>query len=334
MSLRAELSSFLFVPFALACLLFLPAAAAAATPDPDQDQKAAATGLEFRFEHSAYGVPALQTEAIESESLSKLSIRLYGAYSYIGAADVNEGSDGLFELFALYEALGFGTTEGGYNPVHGGYNFGGDLIYQISPRIGIGIGAGYMKYSRSSLMSVTADTLSLTLSGTPMLSAVPIRLGVFLNFPVAPRLDMIVNAGGAYYAGLKFEAGERIEADGDWQAMSLTGSRSSLANLGVQGGIGFEYRISPKIGFFVEAEGRYARFKNFDSVTSAYESSDGASGSETGKLYIDTYSYPDGTYSEFYVNTTPPVDTEYETFREPKFDLSGFSLQAGFRFRF
>jgi hypothetical protein len=40
------------------------------------------------------------------------------------------------------------------------------------------------------------------------------------------------------------------------------------------------------------------------------------------------------TISMFTVEETPPVDDVDTTFREPKFDLSGFSLQAGFRIRF
>jgi hypothetical protein len=319
---------------AAAGLLAWPALLSAATPQTGPTGAKTAPGLEYRFENNVYAIHAAQAEPAGSTGLSKLSVRLYGAYSSVAAGDVNDGADGLFELLKLYEALDYGTTEGGYRPVHGGYDFGGDLIYQISPRIGIGLGAGYMKYSRGSLMTLTADTLSLTLSGTPTLSAVPIRLGVYLNFPVARRLDLTVNAGGSWYAGLKFKAAERLEADGDWDNMSITGSRSSLSDLGVQGGVGLEYRFSPRLGFFVEAEGRYARLKNFDSVTSAYEASDGSSDTGTGKLYIDTYSNSGFVYSEFIVDTTPPVDTEYDTFREPKFDLSGFSLRAGFRIRF
>lgn len=333
MYLRIRNSVPLFFAIAVGCLLVVPGLMAA-TPGSGEGSKAAAPRFDFRYENDAYAIPAPQTEQAASKSLSRLSIRLYGAYSDISAADVNDGSDGLFELLALYGSLGLGTTSGGYNPVHWGYNVGGDLIYQISPRFGIGVGAGYVKYSRSSLMSITTETVTLTLSATPALSAVPIRLGVFLNFPIMRRLDLTVNAGGSYYAGLKFKGTERVESGTDWQNMSVSGSRSSLDNLGFQGSLGFEYKFSPKMGVFVEAEACYARFKNLDSVTATSDSSSGGSSSDTGKLYIAKYTSTDGTYSTFVVEATPPVDTADTTYREPKFDLSGIRLQAGFRIRF
>jgi hypothetical protein len=121
----------------------------------------------------------------------------------------------------------------------------------------------------------------------------------------------------------------------DWMEMSVSGSRSSLsANLGFQGSLGLEYKFSPKMGFFVEAMGRYAKLKNFASVTARNEDSGSASETTVGKLYIADYTFVDGSYSLFTIEETPPVDDPPTvTYREPKIDLSGFSLQAGIRIR-
>ena len=268
---------------------------------------------------------------------SPLALRLYGGFSRLAAGDVNEGCDGYFELLELYAPLVDGTTSGGHSPVHAGYNFGADFIFQLSPNIGVGIGAGYLQSSKSSLMTLSATEGEITLTGTPKLSAMPIRLAVFLTVPLGGKLSLTADAGAAYYAGLKFEAEQRLEftAD-DWQEMSLSASRSSLSdNLGFQGSLGLEYKFSSKMGFFVEAVGRYARFKNFDTAASASEDSGGGTDSDEGKIYLATITLSGiGTFSAFTISETVPLPDPDITYREPKIDLSGFSLQTGIRIRF
>ncbi|MBE3124978.1 MAG: hypothetical protein IMZ54_07555 [Acidobacteria bacterium] len=271
---------------------------------------------------------------------SALSLRLYGGFSRLAAGDLNEGLDGYFELLELYEAMVAGSvTSGGYSPLHAGYNFGADLVFQLSPMIGVGIGAGYLQSSKSSLMTfsmISIDGGAFTLTGTQKISAMPIRLAVFFTLPLSGKLSLTADAGGTYYAALKLDAGQRLEftAD-DWQEMSLSASRSSLTdNLGFQGSLGFEYKISHKMGFFIEAVGRYARFKNFDRATWTSEDSGGVPETDEGKIYLETNTDTDlGSWSWFIVSAVPPISNAYNTYREPKIDLSGFSLQAGIRIR-
>jgi opacity protein-like surface antigen len=324
-----------FLAAAVACLLTWPQAMGAATPD--DGAQAARPGLDFRFDKDVFGVPGAQTPAGTGtpQKFSRLAIRLYGAYSWVKAGDINDGSDGFFELLEAYAALGLGTVTDGYDPVHGGYNFGADVVFQLSPMFGIGLGVGYQRNSSDPGMTLTAADAEITLSGKPTLSAMPIRLGIFLTFPLGGKLSLTGDAGAAYYAGLKFDATQRIEFSfGDWMSQSVSGSRSSFANLGFQGSLGVEYRLSPTMGFFVEAVGRYARFKNFDTVTGITEDNVNGPDTSVGKLYIATYTSPDLTYSVFSIEETPPVDEPDVTFREPKIDLSGFSLQTGIRIRF
>lgn len=79
-------------------------------------------------------------------------------------------------MLKLYAADGGFATTGGYKPMHGGYDFGGDVIYQIAPWIGIGAGAGCLRSPRSSTMTTMVGTESLIVTGKPVVSAVPVRL--------------------------------------------------------------------------------------------------------------------------------------------------------------
>jgi hypothetical protein len=289
----------------------------------------------IHYEAEAAVPPAVQAAGATAKSFSRLAVRLYGGWSYLMAGDINDGSDYYFELVELYVAAGFGTSTGGYSPLHGGYNFGGDIIFQLSPNIGVGIGAGYLRSSKNSLMTLTEEEDTVTLTAAPTISAVPIRLGVFLTFPVTKKINLTADVGGAYYAGLKFDAWQRVAfATEEWYQNSLSASKSG--NLGFQGSLGFEYMFSPKMGFFVEAVGRYAKFNNFASATGTNtDSTGGTPETTTGKIYIVTYTDTEGTYSGFTIEDTTPVDNPpYVTYREPKFDLSGFSVQAGIKIRF
>lgn len=318
------LIGFLFV----AWLVAAPAAAAAAdVPDKDAAKaKAAVKPLTFLGLNE-------DEDADAPAAFSKLSVKLYGGYSYVRAADVNDGSDYFFELVEAYVADGLGTATGGYDPLHGGYNFGADLIYQLSPSVGIGLGFGYMRNSSDSLATLSAkgDTVDITATGT--LTAMPIRFGVFFSFPISGKLSLTANAGAAYYLGLKFDGTQGLEfaADG-WSRLTLEARQRNGADIGFHGSLGFEYKLSPKLGFFVEAVGRYAKFKNFETVTGISEYSGGIPDTTEGKLYLATEDI-DGTPVTAFtiVETGDIVDP---TFREPKFDLSGFSLQTGIRIRF
>jgi len=209
------------------------------------------------------------------------------------------------------------------------------VIYQITPRLGVGVGAGYLRGSRTSRMSISEGTTTLlTVSGGPTLSAVPLRLGLFYNTPLSGKLDLVAGLGGDYYAAFKFESVTRLEySPTEWNLMTYRGSSSS--NLGFRGSLGLEYKLSPTMGVFVEAVGRYARFGNFDSITVAAETEAGPGEPVEAKLYLMTATFMGEKITIFQpLQTAPPPDTAETSFIQPKFDLSGFSLQAGVRIRF
>jgi len=263
----------------------------------------------------------------------KFSLRVHGGYSYLQAADANTGSGGWFDIYEhLEEGL---TTEGAYSPFHGGHDFGADLILQFSPRFGVGIGVGYLQSSKTSRMTISGIDVSFLMIKTPKLSAMPIRLGVFATWPLGGKWNFTANAGAAYYAAVKFSDPVRLEdgSAGEWSEQSITAKMNRLGNIGFQGGLGLEYAVTPRMFLFVEAQGRYASFKNFDAATSASENSSGHTSEDVGKIYLVTAPLPEGTLTAFFVSEIEAAPPGF-TFRKPKFDFSGFSLQAGFRIGF
>jgi hypothetical protein len=306
----------------------LAAAAASAAEGPERPK------IDFIYPKGFEGISlAIQDAPTPAAKASKLSVKLYGGYSHVLAGDVNEGSDYYFEILDYYQAEGYGTITGSYKPLHGGYNFGGDIIYQLSPKLGLGLGFGYMRNSSSSVGTWdSGEGDSVTLTAVSTLTAMPVRLGLFFTTPLSNKLNLTADAGAAYYAGLKLEATQGLEfSSTDWMDMTVEGSQRSGIDIGFHGSLGVEYMLSPKLGFFFEAVGRYAKFNNFELVTGTTEGSGGGPDTTEGKLYI--YSDTSGTTEISGFTIVETGDTPDHDLWEPKIDLSGFSLQIGIRIR-
>ena len=269
----------------------------------------------------------------------KIDLRIHGGFSRLGAGDVNTGSGGLFEFYKLFAEYGDYVSEGGYEPLHGGYDVGADAVFPLGKRFGVGLGVGFLRSAGEAAMTLTPpDSDALVVDGGSILSAIPIRLGLFYSLPLVGKLHLTANAGGAFYAGLRFKDRFHVEAGSIFSTQEITGTRTSLAkNLGFQGGLGLEYNVSEKMGVFVEFQGRYARFKNFGSVSVYLASAEGGSDTQEGRLYLRSQTLsadpPIAFNSWIFTDTPPTPDPPDLVFREPKFDLSGFCLQAGVRIR-
>jgi hypothetical protein len=193
-----------------------------------------------------------------------------------------------------------------------------------------------MRFTESSDLTLLFESASVDLSTTPTLSAVPIRLGLFVTLPLGKRLDLTAGAGVTAYAELKLEEKRHLKYVNDhWEDTSLSaGRKAPLDNIGYHGSLGIELKIFPNTGFFVEVVGQYARFGNFKTVAVSEKDDRGEVAKGEGRIYLAMYRYPDGEFSYFTVEESAPVsDSPYLAYKEPKIDLGGFGLQAGFRIR-
>lgn len=267
----------------------------------------------------------------------KIDLRIHGGYSRLAAADVNAGSGGMFEFYKLIAEYGEYGYEGGYKPLHGGYDVGFDFVFLLSPRFGIGIGAGYLRCAGTGDLTLTMETAELGFESKSALSALPVRLGLYYALPLGGRLSLTANAGAVLYVGRMFNDHFRFEQDIYWGAQDIDADSVGFSDLGFQGGLGVDYRISPTMGFFIEAQGRYAKFKNFGEAAITAASYEAGSQTREGKIYLRSQNLatdPPAVFNTFVVESTPPApDPPDILIREPEFDFSGFCLQAGVRIR-
>jgi hypothetical protein len=278
----------------------------------------------------------------------KVSLKIQGGWAYISGGDVIHGTQAFFDWGELYFAPpSGGRIEGGYTPLHRGYEVGGDLIFELTRTVGIAIGAGYLQMSRALWDSQIEIHYSpeifnyYQITEVTELKAIPIRLGLFLALPISKKLDITANAGLSWYLQARYHADwyvgliPPISLDMDpYQKISTTAKQKKFP-LGFQGSVGIEYKLLPRIGLFVEARGRYARFRGLEGTSTSEPGEWGGllpSFSENGKLYYESVPMLPDAPRIIMVQSLPPSGPGGEA-RMASVDFSGVNLQAGIRVR-
>jgi len=259
----------------------------------------------------------------------RLGFKLYGGWGTLDGGDLNSGSEGIWSALKalLLEAPGV-TAAGEFAPVHSGVDVGGDLLLEFSRSFGISLGAGYVRSSRTSLMSFSGDLSPhsrATNNADVRADAVRLSLQARYVLPTTSGLSVVFHAGpDLYLAGIRSRVFLVLDGSEYW----IVDSQADGMGLGLQGGVGLEYDLNSHLGFFLEAVGRYADFAGFDG-----KSTMGLFGTEsftsTGTLYYWDYVSSIQNNAEILCYSASPNNPNYKNVREAKIDFSGISLRLG-----
>ncbi len=260
----------------------------------------------------------------------KLSIRLQGGGAYISGGDINPGNRTWFpppiEGWVQY---------GSYQALRSGCEVGADIIFELNPRFGVGIGAGYIGFSGYSSMSLEPELPSINstfYTAWPRLSAFPIRTGLYLTLPWKSRLNLIANLGLSYYFSPRYSDEFYYESFPSSNSdLITTRARYKKTPIGFQGEFGVEYKVSRNLFPYLEARARYARFRGWQG-TSVLELGSESPLTEEGKLYYEVVPILTRAPRLLMVQSSPPDGPDGEP-RQAEIDFSGFSLQLGIRIR-
>jgi hypothetical protein len=272
--------------------------------------------------HAAAAILALLVLIPITARAAGLTIRLYSGVNYLQGGDLNGGLQGWTDYWkGSYRQSGYPNQAGSFNPVHLGFLGGGDLIFQLSPRFGIGLGAEYFEASKSSTLTFqsTSSNLTWTIAGKP--SAVPVKASLFYFVPLGKNVTLSIHGGAGYYW-----AQTRLESNTVSAAPVIEYLiDAKAAGVGFHGGFGLEWKLFPKVNFLVEAVGRYASLTGFEGETTIV-----GSGSWKGKLYYweATNSYL-ARYAYIDLLGGPPSGAAILSLREAKIDFSGICLRGG-----
>jgi hypothetical protein len=264
----------------------------------------------------------------------KLSLRLQGAGTYILGGDVNRGTKAFF-----YSGT-WVVQSGGYQGVHYGYEFGGDLIFALTPRLGFGIGGGLMQISHHSYMSISPNEPSLSSMlyfAEPRLSAIPIRAGLYLTWPWRGKFNILTDFGLSCYFRARYSE-EQISQSFIGGSLSLytlinTQAENKTIPIGFHAGISLEYELGRNLWLYLGARGRYARFQGWEGTSIVESNYDPpVSELEQGILYYEVVPMLYNEPRLIMVQSSPP-DGPGGKPRQAAIDFSGVSLQLGIRIR-
>jgi len=269
----------------------------------------------------------------------KITVRLEGGWNTFAGGDVEKGIGGLFDnAVAVISAYDVPIMRNKRESSRAGLEAGMDLIYSLTPRFGIGIGAAKVKAGKDShfAFQYSSEEYADDLRLWPEIKVFTFRTGLFYTFPFAGRLAISVRGGPAIYfakysCSIGLNAGSSIPELVDLGFTDMGYFQKGQARqIGFEGGIGFEFNPNPFVAFFVEAQGRYAKIGGFEGEeeTGYYQDAFYQRSVRKGPVYFgDEDTYP-------CLDIIPEASGVPSRARKANLDFSGVSFFAGLKLRF
>jgi hypothetical protein len=168
----------------------------------------------------------------------------------------------------------------------------------------------------------------------PELEIIPIKAGLYFLIPLGGRSYFTLDAGAGWYLVDYHWYWKGEDGSGYWAEMN---QEASAQDIGYHAGLGFEIGLGPHIAFLLEGRARFAEIDGFEG-TLEYKDSFGDSDLDEGKLYYWREKIFSEKFTFVLINESDsPSFTGLSTaefVREAVVDLTGVSLQAGFKIKF
>lgn len=287
-----------------------------AAPKPEASKPRPATPPPVRT------APAAQAPVSVYSPEAKFGLALLGGVGYVLGGDLNAAAKGTADLFGANLGV---TGTPAVSPAHMGYVFGGEFLVPLADRISLGVGLDYLESQKESIVLYAKGNKRNAVITHPEMHAYPARAFVLYS----PLQSFYIKLGLEYYfAGISYS----YHTEQGGYIKDVTGTATGNG-LGAFAGFGLEWNIVSSVAFVVEATGHYAPVSGLTG-TGTTTDSDGVNLVETGKLYYFEIQNPSGSFPQTVVRSKLPSEAGVFNAREAEVDFSGFSLKAGFKFRF
>jgi hypothetical protein len=262
----------------------------------------------------------------------KITLKIQGGWNMFSGGDIKRGIDGMYDngVAAMSDA-GVSIVENDRYSTRGGTEVGGDLIYAITPRFGIGIGlAGARAWKESHLLFNQEPLEAGVFRSRPNVKVSALRAGLFYSLPFAGFLAVSVRGGPAYYSAeynCVLGCGSGFVRDG----LSHTGyfQKAKAKQWGFEGGLGLELNANRFVAIFIEVQGRSAKFRDLegDEAATFFQAGQYRQSAASGPVYIvDTAPSPQ-------LDIIPSAEAVPGNARKATLDFSGITYLAGLKFR-
>ena len=265
----------------------------------------------------------------------KFSLKMHGGWTSVAGGDVNAGNRSFFE----WRNAAWPVLDGRYKPVHNGLDLGGDLLLELDRGIGVSVGLGYLRVHKRRAIGVSDPDTGWYggIEAEPELNAIPVRLGLFVNYPLRNKVSFTANVGVSCYLRARYDD-HFGENDFNYLGM-LTGffacttrTEKKGGSLGIDWSVGLEYEMVRNIFLCLDGQARYAKIRGFEGTSELNSMTWGSPILQEGKLYYETVPALVGSPRLIMVQNAPPDGPDGEP-RQAVINFSGVSLQVGIRIR-
>jgi len=270
--------------------------------------------------------------AVSFGTSQSLKLKLSGGLSYASGGDLAKGIQGETEYLGADYSL-----SGEFRAPYLGIDFEAELIYYFGPKFGIGLGAGYFRHAKESVVNYSIDLVGVKEILRPEFRVIPLTANLHYLVALSPNFSLDLTAGAGFYlATLDWDHRMDMEIMGYQGNFEYT-FKSIKGTVGFQAGLGLEMKITSKVAFVWTVWGRYASIQEFKGDWSDKAGGELWSYEDSGNAgYAWTYDliYNDKTYTRVVFDTNEPAGSNFSNVRQAKLSLTGMATTVGLKFGF
>jgi hypothetical protein len=261
----------------------------------------------------------------------KITLKLEGGWNIFDGGNIKTGTEGMYDNGVAYiSTLDLSNLRNMKESNRGGLEVGGDLIYAINPRFGIGIGMARTSAWKESHFLYDYSPFPGSFQARPRVNVTALRAGLFYSWPFAEILALSVRGGPALYsAKYTYSLGCSCGFLRNDLVHRSYSQEASAKQVGFEGGLGLELTPNPYVAIFVEVQGRYAKIRDFegDEAATFYQDGQYRESASSGPVYfIDSAPYPA-------LDIIPAGENVPGSASKATLDFSGVTFLAGLKFR-
>ena len=260
----------------------------------------------------------------------KFDLKISGGLTYLEVGDWNAHHVGWNEQRRMSVEAAGGTVISENQELHWGKEMAGELIFNLNSRFAVSGGIGY-------IYGNVADTAETIVDGVTALNvhdfkvrAIPLRAGGYYFFPIAPKMQISLNAGLGYYFAKAERFYRREPGDGYWIDSEGTGTGGGI---GFDGGIEFEYSISNNVSILIGGYGRYAKISGIEGHRERIDSNNWSDSIDGNYYALERERPPWGWFPVVNIATEAPSGAGTRNVRDAHVNFSGFTIRLGLKIK-
>jgi hypothetical protein len=261
-----------------------------------------------------------------------VSFKLMGGLTWINGDDYNKGVVGQNQYIKATTT----TMSGAYEKLTNGLKFQAEVINYLNPRMGIGLGGGYFRTSTESNVTSHGMLADVPYDNESTYNSKVSVIPFFLNFHYlarpAPKWKLDLFAGPTFnIVQFNFENPSITPTFSTTENVAFTGS---IAALGLQGGLGLNFEITPNIALVADGYFRYGKVSNIKGNWSDIVSApSGTTVKSNAEYYLWYYENTEGgSYPQIgFYDKSGPTGSSISGARKADINFSGLVILAGIK---